>query len=70
MLSRKLAADDLDWRVSRLCDNGQCVKVARDGEIIVIGNTNSPEGPFSEFTIEEWRHFLAGDKLGDFYRVA
>jgi predicted secreted Zn-dependent protease len=70
VLSRKLAADDLDWRVSRTCDNGQCVKVARAGEIIVIGNTNSPEGPFSECTTEEWRHFLAGAKLGDFDGIA
>jgi hypothetical protein len=70
MLPHKLAMGDLDWRVSRTCDNGQCVKVARSGEIIFIGNTNSPEGPFSECTIEEWRHFLAGVKLGDFDGVA
>jgi len=44
MLPHKLAMGDLDWRVSRTCDNGQCVKVARSGEIIFIGNTNSPEG--------------------------
>ena len=46
------------------------MKVARDGGIVIIGNTNSPEGPFSEFTVEEWRHFLAGAKLGDFDGIA
>jgi transcriptional regulator with XRE-family HTH domain len=64
------AEGDLDWRVSRTCDSGQCVKVARNGENVVIGNTNSPGGPFSEFTVDEWRHFLAGVKLGDFDGIA
>jgi predicted secreted Zn-dependent protease len=64
------ASEDLDWRVSRFCDNGQCIRVARRGEFIVIGNTNDPEGPLSEFTAEEWRNFLAGAKLGDFDGIA
>ena len=65
-----LYMSDLDWRVSRTCDNGACVKVARDGEVVVIGNTSSPAGPYSEFTTDEWRHFLAGVKLGDFDGIA
>ncbi len=56
----------LDWHVSRTCEGGQCIKVARDGEFVVIGNTNNIEGPVSEFTAEEWRQFVAGVKLGDF----
>jgi predicted secreted Zn-dependent protease len=64
------AAGDLDWRVSRTCDNGACIKVARNGGVILIGNTGNPEGPFSEFTVEEWRQFLAGVKLGDFDQLA
>ena len=70
MPSRKSTAGDLDWRVSRTCDNGQCIKVARAGEFVVIGNTTRPEGPVSEFTVDEWRHFLAGVKLGDFDGIA
>ncbi len=64
------AAGDLDWRVSRTCDAGACIKVARSGESVIIGNTNNPEGPFSEFTAYEWRQFLAGAKLGDFDGIA
>jgi predicted secreted Zn-dependent protease len=64
------AAGNLDWRVSRTCDNGACIKVARNGEVILIGNTGNPEGPFSEFTLEEWRQFLAGVRLGDFDQLA
>lgn len=70
MPSRESTAGDLDWRVSRTCDNGQCIKVARAGEFVVIGNTTRPEGPVSEFTVDEWRHFLAGVKLGDFDGIA
>lgn len=60
------AKADLEWYVSRTCESGACIKVARQGEIVLIGNTGSPEGPFNEFTTEEWRHFLAGAKNGDF----
>jgi len=60
------AEEGLDWHVSRTCDNGQCVKVARNGESILIGNTNSQVGEISKFTVDEWRHFVAGIKLGDF----
>ena len=63
-------SDDLDWHVSRTCDSSQCIMVARKGESIMIGNTNSPDGPFEEFTVEEWREFLAGAKLGHFDRIA
>jgi len=61
---------DLDWRVTRLCDGGACVRVARRGDSVLIGNTNKPEGPISEFTTDEWRQFLAGAKLGDFDGIA
>jgi predicted secreted Zn-dependent protease len=61
---------NLDWRVSRTCEGGACIKVAREGEFVIIGNTSKPEGPVSEFTIDEWRQFLAGAKLGDFDGIA
>lgn len=57
---------DLQWRVSRTCESGACVGVARRGDVIFIRNTSNPESPISKFTIDEWRHFLAGAKLGDF----
>jgi hypothetical protein len=57
---------DIEWHVSRTCDSGACVGVARRGESVFIGNTSNPESPVSEFTADEWREFLAGAKLGDF----
>lgn len=64
------ALRDLEWRVSRTCDGGQCIKVARTAESIIVGSTVHPAGPFSEFTVDEWRHFVAGIKLGDFDGIA
>lgn len=61
---------DLEWRVSRTCQGGACIKVARKGELIIIGNTADRGGPFNEFTLDEWRHFVAGVKLGDFDGIA
>jgi Domain of unknown function (DUF397) len=54
------------WRISRTCDSGACVGVARRGEAVLIANTNDPDGSMINFTTEEWRQFLAGAKLGDF----
>ena len=64
------AQDDLDWRVALTCESGACVGVARRGEYVFIRNTNSVENPTSEFTINEWHHFVAGVKRGDFDGVA
>jgi hypothetical protein len=65
-----MSTEDLDWRISRTCDSGACVGVARRGDIVFIGNTNQPGSPVGEFTLDEWRQFLAGTKLGDFDGIA
>jgi hypothetical protein len=70
MSARYSAAEDLEWRVSSTCDSGECVKVARSGGYVLIGNTSRPDGPIVEFTTAEWRQFLAGAKLGDFDDIA
>jgi hypothetical protein len=69
-MSEYVPAPDLDWSISSTCDGGQCIRVAREGKFVMIGNTNNPEGPVSRFTVDEWRHFLAGAKLGDFDGIA
>lgn len=69
-MSSNALTGDLNWRVARACDGGACVRVARRGDSVLIGNTNNPEGPVSEFTTYEWRQFLAGAKLGDFDEIA
>jgi hypothetical protein len=60
------APGDLNWRVSRTCDSGACIKVARDGGLVVFGNTARPNDPVIAYTTAEWKEFIAGVKLGDF----
>ena len=60
----------LDWRISRTCDGGACVGVARRGEYVFIGDTSNSDSPVSTFTVDEWQQFLAGAKLGDFDGIA
>jgi predicted secreted Zn-dependent protease len=58
--------NSLDWRTSRTCDGGACVTVARIGDIYLIGNSSTPDGPVQSYTKYEWRDFLTGVKCGDF----
>ena len=60
------APGDLDWRASRTCDSGACVMVARNGDSVVFGNTQDPQGPVYMYTAAEWHQFVAGVKQGDF----
>lgn len=69
MSKKTLASREIAWRISRTCDSGACVGVARRGEAVLIANTNTPYGTVSEFTLDEWREFLAGVKLGDFDEI-
>ena len=66
MSTDESAPGGLDWRVSRTCESGACVAVARSGESILIRNSSQPNDPVSAFTTDEWREFLAGVKLGHF----
>lgn len=63
-------SQDLRWRVSRTCDGGACIMVARYGDSVVFGNTSQPDGPVYSYKNSEWKEFLAGAKLGDFDDIA
>jgi Domain of unknown function (DUF397) len=65
-MERSTAPQGLIWRVSRTCDGGQCVMVARDGEFILFGNTTQPDGPKLSYTRAEVAAFAAGIKRGEF----
>lgn len=58
--------ESLAWRVSRTCDGGACVMVARDGEFILFGHTIQPDGPKFSYTRAEFKEFATGIKRGDF----
>lgn len=44
--------------------------VARDGDLVVFGNTTNPEGPTFSYTTTEWQQFVVGVKQGDFDGIA
>jgi alpha-mannosidase len=56
----------LRWRKARRCNTGACVEVARDGEQILVRDSKAPQAEPLKFTREEWDHFLAGAREGDF----
>ena len=60
------ASEALAWLVSRTCDGGACVMVARDGDSILFGNTTQPDGPKLSYTRTEFKEFATGIKRGDF----
>ncbi|MFI6077528.1 DUF397 domain-containing protein [Actinoplanes sp. NPDC051343] len=56
----------LRWHKARRCNNGACVEVARDGDRILVRDSKAPQSAPLKFTQEEWDHFLAGAREGDF----
>jgi hypothetical protein len=44
--------------------------VASQGDAVLFGNTNHPDGPTLAYTKAEWKEFLAGAKRGDFDDLA
>ena len=57
---------DLSWRVAQQCNAGSCVQVAATGDMIVIGDSKSPEGPILAYSHSEWIAFVEGVRQGDF----
>ncbi len=57
---------ELSWRVARLCNGGACVRVAVDGETVLIGDTKDPDGPVLAYSRTEWSAFVEGIRQGDF----
>lgn len=55
----------LAWQRARLCGNGECVEVARDGDVIVVRDSKDP-ALHLRYTAQEWRAFVSGVKSGDF----
>ncbi|WP_018588533.1 DUF397 domain-containing protein [Salinispora arenicola] len=55
------------WRKStRTQQSGQCVEVARVGEVIGLRDSKDPDGPVLTFTTGEFAAFLDGAAKGEF----
>ena len=56
----------LSWRTALRCNGGDCVRIAPSGEMIVIGDSKNPDGPFLKYSRAEWKTFVEGIRQGDF----
>jgi hypothetical protein len=61
---------DLSWLVARKCSGGSCVRVAKNKDAIVIGDSKSPQGPILTYSRREWIAFVEGVHRGDFDDLA
>jgi Domain of unknown function (DUF397) len=56
---------DIPWRTATKSAAGNCVQIARRGDMIMIADSKDP-GPFLSYTLQEWDAFLDGAKKGEF----
>lgn len=55
----------ITWHVSSFCNSSTCVEVGRDGDRVLVQRSGERE-PTLEFSLDEWRVFLAGARAGEF----
>jgi hypothetical protein len=60
------SSSGLAWSVATRCNGGACVRVARNGDAVLIGDSKNPVGPVLEFTLGEFKAFTEGVKQGEF----
>ncbi|MBK6872005.1 MAG: DUF397 domain-containing protein [Kineosporiaceae bacterium] len=54
------------WRQSSFCSMGNCVRVRREGDDVIVGDSKDPHGPQLRYTSDEWVAFVAGIKAAEF----
>ena len=57
---------DTPWRTAAKSGTGNCVQVARRGDIIMVADSKHPGGPVLSYTVPEFDAFLDGAKKGEF----
>jgi predicted secreted Zn-dependent protease len=57
---------DTPWRKATKSGAGNCIRVARRDNLIMISDSKNPAGPILSYTLSEWDAFLDGAKRGEF----
>ncbi len=65
-VSNAECSTDRPWRTASKSASGNCIQVARHGDIIMIADSKHPGGPILSYTIPEFDAFLDGAKKGEF----
>ncbi|GEM_PF-1196105 len=55
----------LNWHVALACNGGECIRVASQGDQIIIGDSKNP-GAVLTYSRSEWDAFVRGIRQGDF----
>lgn len=58
--------DTPPWRTASMCNGGSCVRVAPWGDMVLLGDTKSPDGPVLSYTHSEWNEFISRIKHGEY----
>lgn len=56
----------LEWRRSSRCNGGNCVEVARFGDLIAVRSSVDPDGAILTVGRAQWQDFLSGARAGHF----
>jgi Domain of unknown function (DUF397) len=65
-VSNTECSTDTPWRTAAKSGTGNCIQVARRGDVIMIADSKHPGGPVLSYTIPEFDAFLDGAKKGEF----
>jgi Domain of unknown function (DUF397) len=57
----------LDWRkAKRSMNNGNCTEVAAAARVVIVRDSQDPDGPVLRYTDTSWRSFLSATRQGSF----
>jgi hypothetical protein len=56
----------LSWHTVQVGNGKACVRVASQGDSVLIGDSKHPDGPVLIYSSVEWKTFVEGIRRGDF----
>jgi hypothetical protein len=66
----ELDLSNVEWTVSTYSGGGgDCVRVGREGDWILVGDTKNPDRPPMVYTMGEAQAWIRGAKDGEFDRI-
>lgn len=60
-----MTSQAISWRKSSFSEPGQCVEVAREGDLMLVRNSNNPDAGTLAYNRGEWQAFIAGVQAGE-----